>query len=162
MGKSSSMSIDSFANFDLLMRWIPLQRNRFRLVAAAVVGAAVAGALAIIYCFDPGDGGYPLCPFHQLTGLYCPGCGTLRAIHQLLHGNVSAALALNPLAVCLVPALIASAVWTHGIRRPTAKQTTSSRPRGAFNWAWFLLLVVVAFWILRNVPAYPFTLLAPH
>jgi hypothetical protein len=144
------------------MLQVPVQRNRFRLVAVAAVSAAVTGALAIIYCYDPAEGGYPLCLFHQLTGLHCPGCGTLRAIHQLLHGNVSAALASNPLAVGLLPALIASAVWTLGIRRRSAKQTTSSRPRGAFNWAWFLLLVVVAFWILRNVPAYPFTLLAPH
>ncbi len=116
----------------------------------------------IVYCFDPAEGGYPLCLFHQLTGLHCPGCGTLRAIHQLLHGNIAAALALNQLAVCMVPILIANTHWTHGIRRPPAKPTRPSRPRGAFNWTWFLLLAIIAFGILRNVPAYPFTLLAPH
>jgi hypothetical protein len=138
------------------------RRGRFERFATAVTGIGLLGALAIVYSFDPAEGGYPLCLFHQLTGLHCPGCGTLRAIHQLLHGNIGAALAWNPLAVCLLPALAASAVWTYGLRGSMSNQPARVRPRGAFNWAWFLLLVIVAFGILRNIPVYPFTLLAPH
>ena len=35
-------------------------------------------------------------------------------------------------------------------------------PRIGFRWTYVLLAVVVVYWILRNIPVHPFTLLAPH
>ena len=69
---------------------------------APVLAVSVAGlaAGALLYVVDPNQPGhYPTCPFLALTGLYCPGCGALRATHDLLHGDVAGALARNPLAV---------------------------------------------------------------
>ena len=61
-------------------------------LAYAVLALASAGGLTVVYFFDPRNPGpYPICPFFGLTGCYCPGCGTLRALHQLLHGNPVAA-----------------------------------------------------------------------
>src|SRR5690242_11286080 len=66
--------------------------------------AAAALSLGVLFYFDPSRYHfYPLCIFHQTTGWLCPGCGSLRACHQLLHGNLSAAFYLNPLFVLSLP-----------------------------------------------------------
>jgi hypothetical protein len=50
----------------------------------------------VLFFFDPATTGlYPPCLFKTFLGVQCPGCGSLRAMHQLLHGNVAAAWALN-------------------------------------------------------------------
>jgi hypothetical protein len=122
------------------------------------VAAAVVAAGAFIYVVDPGRAWWmPSCLFHQLTGLYCPGCGTGRALHQLAHGNLAAAWRLNPLMVLAIPLLIYLIAKSSMPARPNAKQ--SSLPR----WLpWVVVGTIIAFWVVRNIPAYPFTLLAPH
>src|SRR5438309_10494082 len=78
--------------------------NRYLLGAALLTAGVGAGML---WFFDPASAGiFPSCPLHYLTGLYCPGCGSLRAIHALLHGNLSGACAMNPLTVGLLHFLI--------------------------------------------------------
>lgn len=73
-----------------------VDRRNFSLYAI-VAGVLVAGA-AIVYVFDPTTARfYPPCPFRLLTGLLCPGCGGTRALHALLHGDVAAAFAFNPM-----------------------------------------------------------------
>jgi hypothetical protein len=121
-------------------------------------GLATGVALAVLWCFNPGDFSLPLCTFHALTGLHCPGCGASRAVHQLLHGNLYAALRLNPLLVVAIPLLaypLTSAIVHRVQGRPLPRALVSGR------WFWVLLAVVVLFGILRNIPQYPFTLLAP-
>jgi len=113
-----------------------------------------------LYVFNPaGSGIYPICPFHALTGLHCPGCGTGRAMHQLLHGNLGAAMRLNPLAVIMLPPLVYG-MLSIGL------QTVGRKPLPSVFipvfWIWMLLAVILLFWVLRNVPYYPFSLLAPH
>ncbi len=124
------------------------------LLSAAVVAAA-AWAIA------PDRAAWmPVCPFHSLTGLHCPGCGTLRALHQLVHGNLSAALALNPLTVILTPVLLYSLAREVsarvGVRTPVRSSVVS------VAGPWVLVAVIVVFWVARNVAVYPLTLLAPH
>jgi hypothetical protein len=115
--------------------------------AVALMGL---GVFATLYFFDPVTSGiYPVCPFHQTTGLLCPGCGTLRAMHQLAHGNFAAAWGFNPLAVALVPA----GVWL--VARELIVLTTGRRLPGVITrpiFGWALLVVFVAFGILRNIP----------
>lgn len=79
-------------------------------VSALKAGAAVAvlasGALVLFY-FPPATSRfYPVCPFHQFTGLLCPGCGGTRALAALLHGRVVEAWADNALMVTALPLLI--------------------------------------------------------
>jgi hypothetical protein len=72
----------------------------------AALFAAVTLARVMLRLFDPATSGlFPPCPLRYLTGWYCPGCGSLRAIHQLLHGSLRAAWAMNPLTVVLLPFL---------------------------------------------------------
>jgi hypothetical protein len=67
-------------------------------------------AAAVLFLFDPATAGfYPPCLFRTLFGLPCPGCGSLRALHQLLHGNLASAWALNrPILIAMLLAVIAS------------------------------------------------------
>lgn len=70
------------------------------------VGTLVAGAVAgwLLWRFNPAfHGFYPRCLLYSTTGILCPGCGVLRASHQLLHGNVREAFALNPLFIAVLP-----------------------------------------------------------
>ena len=70
------------------------------------IGLAAAAAATLLYAFDPADAGFfPRCPSLALTGWRCAGCGSQRALHALLHGDLAAAWSLNPLLVVAVPYL---------------------------------------------------------
>ena len=80
-----------------------LSNQRAGLVVMLTAGAAALVALRV---FDPATSGmFPPCPLRFLTGWYCPGCGSLRALHQLLQGNFRNAITLNPLLVLSFPFL---------------------------------------------------------
>ena len=114
------------------------------------VALAVLATATVIYFVDPSRANVlPPCLLHRLTGLYCPGCGATRALHQLAHGNLAAAWRLNPLLVSVLP--VAGALLVH---RPPV------RVRPVF--VWLLVAVLVMFAVLRNLPQYPFTLLQPQ
>ena len=127
----------------------------------AYAGFAIlaAAGIALLYAFDPRNPGlFPACPFLGLTGCYCPGCGTLRTLHVLLRGNVTGAIGYNILTVLSLP-FIAYSFATGAMRAFGLKA-----PRPVFihpRWIWALLATVVAFWVLRNVPVAPLTILAP-
>jgi hypothetical protein len=60
--------------------------------------------LAVLFFLDPATTGfYPPCLFTTLLGTQCPGCGSLRAAHQLLHGNFREAWSLNPTIMVVAP-----------------------------------------------------------
>ena len=116
-------------------------------------------AATLLFLLDPAHGGlYPPCPFRALTGLYCPGCGTLRALHQFLHGQILAAFALNPLAVMALP-FLAYAFFDHGLAVAAGRRLPRVFVPAPLIWA--MLVVIICFGVLRNIPALPFSLLAP-
>ena len=61
--------------------------------------------LIVYYMFDPTSQNliFWQCPFYWLTGWQCPGCGTQRALHSLLHGQFSAAFQYNQLVFSSIP-----------------------------------------------------------
>jgi hypothetical protein len=120
--------------------------ENFLVIAAIIVGAA------LLYFFAPGTHRfYPRCVFHSLTGLACPGCGSLRAAHNLLHGNFAAAFRLNPFVMTIVPLVLG--VWL--VRGDAA----FSRLRPI--WIWLIVGVIIGFSILRNLPIPPFSYFKP-
>jgi hypothetical protein len=125
--------------------------DRLRSVLAPL-GVAVASGVAFVYVgvVDPNQQGhYPTCPFFFLTGLYCPGCGTLRAMHALGHADVVTALGLNPLAVAVVPFLVFRwGRWT--LRSWQGRPPRTSLAHPAYIWA--LFIVVITFGVMRNLP----------
>jgi len=97
---------------------------------------------------------YPPCAFHVLTGLYCPGCGSTRALYALLHGRPGEALAMNPL-LLVVLAWFAYLGGYYLVRR---RASPMLRWR-ATAWVWFGVMILYG--LLRNIPAWPFNWLAP-
>ena len=84
-----------------------------------ILGAAALAA-AVLFFFDPATTSfYPRCLFKTVLGVPCPGCGSLRAAHQLLHGNVAAAWALNPTLMVVGPLAAALTLFTL-LRNPKA------------------------------------------
>ena len=129
-----------------------------RLRSAAFVLLTVM-ALGYLYLFNPATTSlYPTCPFYWATGCYCPGCGTLRALHQLLHGHLWTALGLNPLTVVLLPLL---GYWFLSEAKQVIVGFPLPRIHPRARTTWVLLGLILAYWILRNLPFYPFTVLAP-
>ena len=117
---------------------------------------AVIAAAAVLFFFDPTKCGfYPVCQFHLLTGMYCPGCGATRASYQLLHGNFLAALHDNALYIVSLMALAMRGAWY-------LKQKSNNQPVGFFIppiALWVFLGVALVFVVLRNLPE--FSVLAP-
>ena len=121
--------------------------------AVIVLGATALGAGAVVFFFNPSTHGfYPICLFHQLTGLNCPGCGGTRSAYALLHGNVALALKDNALFVVLLAAAAARGIWI-------AARRIRRQPVGEFLPArilWAMLAIAVVFTVLRNLPAFAF------
>lgn len=100
----------------------------------------------------------PKCIFHEGTGLHCPGCGFTRMLHDMMHGRFLQAFNHNPLLFIVSPVLIYAIIsrtkrWLTGTGLPEV--TLTKRAIMGIFW------VVLAYWIIRNIPIYPFTLLAP-
>jgi hypothetical protein len=113
--------------------------------------AAALGSGAVLFFFDPAKHGfYPICLFHSLTGLNCPGCGATRAAYQLLHGHLLRALHDNALFVLLLVALAAQGAWLamKKIRNQPAAFIVSPKA------LWALLVIMLVFTGLRNLPAF--------
>lgn len=100
----------------------------------------------------------PPCPFRALTGLYCPGCGSTRALDALVHGDVARAFDMNLLGLLLSPllgyVLVRDTLELLGVARLPRIPLT---PRIVVG----LVVLVLAYWVLRNVPICPLTVLAP-
>lgn len=132
-----------------------------RRAAVGLFAAATAAAVAadVLYTFDPMRYGfYPRCILYVLTGIYCPGCGVLRASHALLHGRVVTALHYNALFVTVLP-FAAYKAGAFLIETATGARLSTFQLSG--KQARVIFWVVVAFGVLRNIPLYPFNLLAP-
>ncbi len=119
-------------------------------------------AAILFYNYNPArEDFFPTCPFLYLTGLLCPGCGSQRALHQLLHGNITAALRLNMLLVISVPFLLYHQLYLLNLHYNfigiNVKNIMYS-PK--FTYA--VLAIVFLYWILRNISLFPFNMLAPH
>ena len=107
---------------------------------------------------NKGETYFPSCIFNSTTGLHCPGCGSQRAIHDLLHGRVLEALGHNLLFVLLFTVVgikgyvyLSNKFWKHHPKDLTHKT----------KFTYLVLIFVMGYWILRNIPVSPFTYLAP-
>jgi hypothetical protein len=127
-----------------------LAYSPWRIFAVLAAALALTAAVAVLFVFDPSTAGFfPVCALHELTGWQCPGCGGLRAVHQLSHGHIAAAWRLNPFVVGLLPV----ALWL-GVRE-AARAFTGREWPGLVNrpvFGWLLAGALVLFGVLRNVP----------
>ncbi len=126
---------------------LPPPSNRWPVVLWSLLFVAGAAALLTLHFFPPGQYPiYPVCPLHQSTGLDCPGCGGLRAVHQLTNGNFAAAWQLNPIVFVLFP-LVAYEVCVRLFLKK-ARLSVLERPLLLIS----LGIVLLAFSLMRNLP----------
>jgi hypothetical protein len=129
---------------DTRRRW-----QRLRWPTLLAVGVLVASVL--LHLRDPHrSGSWGYCPWLLLTGTYCPGCGGLRAVNDLSHGDVVGAASSNLLFVASLPVLVVW--WARSTRDRWAGRLRAASARRHVAAAWVLLALAVGFAVLRNTP----------
>ncbi len=124
-------------------------KQKFIIILFSLIGVS---AIGMLYFFDPMQYSfYPACVFKLVTGFDCPGCGSTRALHALLHGDIFKAANSNILLLVFFPVIIVGLLNLY-----TQK---SAMVWKMFNKPFFFLLVICAFWVVRNINLYPFTYL---
>lgn len=127
-----------------------------RLLGPLATLAGTVVALGYLAAVDPNEPGhYPLCPTRALLGVDCPGCGLMRGTHDLVTGNVPAALDHNVLLVVIVP--LAAFLWVRWLRHAW-RGSTPAVTRDQFRRRNVLmiigLVVLLAFGVVRNFVPY--------
>ena len=122
-------------------------RHGTRLYTTLGTGVLAVGALAYVGLADPHRAGslFPPCPFKLLTGLNCPACGGLRMTHDLLHGNLGAAVVDNVFLLIGLPALALWILW-----RVKQGQRAYTLPAIVV-----IAVAAVAWTVVRNMPGFP-------
>jgi hypothetical protein len=114
----------------------------------------------LFFILDPDEQPiFPRCIFYSFSGYYCPGCGSQRAIHNLMHLNFAGVVQNN---ILFLPAMLAV---TYHYLHPVLNRNFSWRlPNILYmkNTPWIIFGIIVFFWIIRNLPWYPFSALAPN
>lgn len=115
---------------------------------AVLIALVAVVALVALYSFDPATTtGFLPCPFRTITNWLCPGCGSQRAMHDLLHGNIANAFQQNAALVIAIPLL--GIQWAVP-RLIGMEHDPAGRNFVVFGW----LFVIVAWGVLRNIISY--------
>ncbi|MEY2428204.1 MAG: hypothetical protein QOJ40_1089 [Verrucomicrobiota bacterium] len=122
---------------------------QFRIIPFLLLLTSACCGAVVLFLFNPAQHSfYPFCPFHRATGLLCPGCGSLRALHQLLHGHFGTALRFNALLVASLP--VAGFFLARFVARKLKNQAAPFMIPTI--WLWWALGVMLVFGIVRNLP----------
>lgn len=146
-------------------KWLAFLSTPFiRLIMFIFTCILLLLACIIVFMTDPSKTPItPPCSFNYFTGLYCPGCGMTRAIHAALHFRFFEAFSYNLLWPFMIVIISGSFyIWFYFL-------VSGKNPFNPFNeffkkysfLGWTIVIVIFAFWILRNIPIYPFIMLAP-
>jgi hypothetical protein len=118
------------------------------------------GLAVLFFVVDPAKHDFfPRCLFNSITGYYCPGCGSQRAVHSLLHLDFAGVVSQNFL---FIPALLL--ILYHYFHTVLNRKLNWKLPNILYfkSTPWIIFVIVIIFWILRNLPFYPFSVLAPN
>ncbi len=113
-----------------------------------IIAVALVAMAMIYFLFDPASTRlFPKCAFFSLTGLKCPGCGSQRAMHALLHADVWAAFRYNALLVVSLPIvalLLLASLWRKRYPRFYAALNSTTIITAT-------AIIIVLWWLLRNI-----------
>ena len=122
----------------------------------------VAVGLLYIFFIDPVKSSGATLPCFTYThfGIYCPGCGDTRALHALVHGHILEAFDYN----LLFPFVVLILGWYYlvGLTTLLFRKRVMWIPQSLPTWGVLALAgTIVVFTVLRNIPYWPFSILAP-
>ena len=125
-------------------------RRRLLIFSLPLLLIALIALIIIYYRVSPTSSVFfPKCAFLLLTGLKCPGCGSQRAVHALLHADLASAFAHNALLVLSLPylaLLIGARLYVH-LHPASSLRSTLESPLAIRTY----FVITIAFWIARNV-----------
>ncbi|NQU85072.1 MAG: DUF2752 domain-containing protein [Mariniphaga sp.] len=114
---------------------------------------------ALFFIINPEEGGvFPECIFYSVTGYYCPGCGSQRAIHSFLHLDILGVINNNLLF------LPGGMIIFYGVTLPLVNKKLGTNYRNFLyhkRAPLYIFIVIILFAVFRNLPWFPFTLLVP-
>ena len=130
---------------------VALRPRPERLRAPVRSALGVAAATVALHLRDPHvSHSWGVCPLYALTGIYCPGCGGLRAVNDLTNGHIGQAASSNLLLVLAIPvALVCFSRWTYGAWTGREVRPVPVLPRPVVVG---LLVITAAFTVARNLP----------
>ena len=134
--------------------------SKKKILGVILLGVVFFGLLLLYFFYNPSKSYlFPKCPFLTATGYYCTGCGSQRALHDLLHLDIKGVARHNLL---FIPAFLLIAY--HWIRSYIPLKNKATLPDIIYHPKTPILLfaIITLFTILRNISIYPFTLLAPE
>jgi len=124
-------------------------KTKTRTIISLALFSLVFVLLLIFYFLNPATSHFfPPCVFYKTTGLYCPGCGTQRAVHAFLHGNFLIAFRYNPLPFMLTGLL--TVFYLFNIFRGYKRTPFTG------GQSWLVVIIIFAYFLLRNLPFMPF------
>lgn len=128
-----------------------IRGRRERLRAPLITIGSLAAATLALHLRDPHQqGSWGFCPL-ELSGIYCPGCGGLRAVNDLTHGDLGGAASSNLLVSAGIPiAVILLALWALRAWRGTPPRRLPARAQRVL-WS-VAAVLALAFVVLRNLP----------
>lgn len=124
----------------------------FKWPLIALLGIILA---VVYYLIDPAvNQFFPKCPFYWLTGYKCPGCGSQRAVHYILNGELKNAFMANPLLISAFPYILLGFAFDYTslkTRYPVMRNFLFGKKAIIIT-----IIIVVAYWILRNTHFFHF------
>ena len=122
-----------------------------RVAPPLILAGGVLVASVALHLRDPHQSGsWGFCPWLVMTGTSCPGCGGLRAVNDLTHGDVASAFSSNAMVVGSLPVL--AALWTRSV---VLRWRDVRRPLDSAGAAWAggaAIVLLLVFWVVRNLP----------
>lgn len=124
-----------------------------RMRAPLLTAGAVGVATIALHLRDPHtSGSWGYCPFYAMTGMYCPGCGGLRAVNDLTNLDLVGAASSNLLFVASIPLILL--FWLRWARRSwKGGEVAAPAPAGTVALVTVVAVLMVVFTVLRNLPA---------
>lgn len=121
-----------------------------RLFSVIAPGAGLIFSSSLVWWVynSPRDGMLPECAFYRVTGFFCPGCGGMRSVHDLIHGDLIGALSSNMMIIFVIYALLsmashlATSIFSIHLRRRLRNLD--------FLMTVAALIVMVVFGVVRN------------
>lgn len=94
------------------------------------------------------------CPIHSILHIYCPGCGLTRMIKSILELNFYQAFRYNPLLFILFPFILVLLIdkyinWLKSSKNYLYKRINPK----VYN---ILLIIILIYFILRNIPMFKY------